>query len=74
MKTGVYGGTFNPPHIGHVYAALAAAAQLGLDRILIIPTGSRPIRQCRRGRRVPRCALRWRGLPFRAWKTLRCWI
>ncbi len=37
MKIGVFGGTFNPPHNGHVTMARAAAEQLGLDRLLIIP-------------------------------------
>ncbi|MBQ6268410.1 MAG: nicotinate (nicotinamide) nucleotide adenylyltransferase [Clostridia bacterium] len=36
-KIGVFGGTFNPPHIGHVRLAAAAADALGLDRVLIMP-------------------------------------
>ena len=36
-KIGVFGGTFNPPHIGHVRLAKAAADALGLDRVLIMP-------------------------------------
>ncbi len=38
MRVGVYGGTFSPPHIGHVAAARAFAEQLALDELLIIPT------------------------------------
>ena len=38
MRIGIYGGTFSPPHIGHVAAARAFAEQLELDRLLIIPT------------------------------------
>ena len=34
MKIGIYGGTFNPPHLGHVAAARAAFDMLGLDRLL----------------------------------------
>ncbi len=34
---GIYGGTFNPPHIGHIQGAIAAIHQLGLDRLLLIP-------------------------------------
>ncbi len=42
MKRGFFGGTFNPPHLGHVRAARAAAEQLGLDRVCFIPTGEPP--------------------------------
>ena len=42
MKIGVFGGTFNPPHIGHVRAAQAAVRQLHLDRLLVIPSGIPP--------------------------------
>ncbi len=34
---GIYGGTFNPPHLGHIRAAKAAVEVLGLDRLLVIP-------------------------------------
>ena len=37
MKIGIFGGTFNPPHIGHVRAAQASARELKLDRLLVIP-------------------------------------
>ena len=37
MKIGIYGGTFDPPHLGHMEAARAALEQLNLDRLLIIP-------------------------------------
>jgi nicotinate-nucleotide adenylyltransferase len=36
-KIGIYGGTFNPPHIGHVRAACCAVSALGLDKLLLIP-------------------------------------
>ena len=37
MRIGIFGGTFNPPHNGHVTMARAAVTQLGLDKILIVP-------------------------------------
>ena len=36
-RIGIYGGTFNPPHIGHIHAAQQAFALLKLDRLLLIP-------------------------------------
>ncbi|MBR6258852.1 MAG: nicotinate (nicotinamide) nucleotide adenylyltransferase [Oscillospiraceae bacterium] len=38
MKIGIYGGTFDPPHLGHTKAANAAKEALGLDRLMFIPT------------------------------------
>ncbi len=37
MRIGIYGGSFDPPHIGHTEAARAAAAALELDRLLLVP-------------------------------------
>lgn len=42
MKIGVYGGTFDPPHLGHMKAAEAAAETLGLDRLLFVPAAQPP--------------------------------
>ena len=42
MRIAVYGGSFNPPHRGHVEAAKTAARVLGPDRFLIIPAGIPP--------------------------------
>lgn len=39
MKIGVYGGAFNPPHLGHITAARAVFELLKLDKLLVIPTG-----------------------------------
>ena len=42
MKIGIYGGSFNPPHLGHLAAAKAAMAALELDRLVFIPAGVPP--------------------------------
>lgn len=36
-RIGLYGGTFSPPHMGHVHAASAVRDALALDRLLLIP-------------------------------------
>jgi nicotinate-nucleotide adenylyltransferase len=35
-RVGIFGGTFDPPHAGHVAAARAVREQLGLDRLLLV--------------------------------------
>ena len=42
MRLLIYGGSFNPPHRGHVYALRQAAEVLSPDRILVIPAGIPP--------------------------------
>ena len=42
MKIGLYGGTFNPIHMGHMAAAKFAAEYLGLDILYLIPAGLPP--------------------------------
>ena len=42
MRVGLLGGTFNPPHIGHLVCAQEAQAQLGLDRVLLVPAAVPP--------------------------------
>ena len=44
MKLGVFGGTFNPIHYGHLRAAEEAREMLGLDRVLFIPSGNPPLK------------------------------
>ena len=45
MKIGVYGGSFNPPHLGHVRAAQACKEKLGLELVLVIPASIPPHKQ-----------------------------
>ena len=39
---GVLGGAFNPPHLGHLLLAQEAVAALGLDELIMVPTGTAP--------------------------------
>src|SRR5918999_4210859 len=39
---GILGGTFNPPHIGHLVMIEEAIDQLGLERVLLVPVSSPP--------------------------------
>ena len=41
-RIGIYGGSFNPPHIGHIQAAKQAVEVLNLDKLLVIPAGIAP--------------------------------
>ncbi len=40
--TGVLGSAFNPPHLGHLALAQEALWQLGLERVILVPTGEAP--------------------------------
>lgn len=42
MRIGIYGGTFNPPHLGHLTAAECVFRMLKLDKLLLIPAGLPP--------------------------------
>jgi nicotinate-nucleotide adenylyltransferase len=46
-KLGIFGGTFDPPHLGHLILAAEAHAQLGLDRLLWVLTPDPPHKQDR---------------------------
>ena len=41
-RVGLLGGTFNPPHLGHLVCAQEARVQLGLDRVLLVPAAVPP--------------------------------
>ena len=48
MKTGIMGGTFDPIHYGHLLAAEEARINLGIDRLIFVPTGDPPHKHERR--------------------------
>lgn len=56
MRLGVFGGSFNPIHHGHLIAATRAAEAVKLDRILFIPTAVSPLKN---GRELAPTAARW---------------
>ena len=58
MKIGIYGGTFNPPHLGHLTAAAAVIATLKLDKLLLIPASIPPTRTCLQA--APRRSSGWK--------------
>ncbi len=65
-RLGVFGGAFDPPHLAHVALAKVAVQQLGLDQLLIVPTGqawhkSRPLSAAQD--RIAMCELAFGGLP-----------
>lgn len=49
MKIGVFGGTFDPPHLGHLALAKAARETLALDEIVFLPAARNPLKSRRVG-------------------------
>ena len=47
MRIGVFGGSFDPVHIGHLLAAECCREQAGLDRVLFVPAAIQPHKQDR---------------------------
>jgi len=44
-RVGILGGTFNPPHVGHLICAQEALDRLGLDRVVLMPARRPPHKQ-----------------------------
>jgi nicotinate-nucleotide adenylyltransferase len=55
-RLGLLGGTFDPPHYGHLLAAQEAASQLELERVLFLPARQNPLKQ---GESITRAEDRW---------------
>jgi nicotinate-nucleotide adenylyltransferase len=45
LRIGVFGGAFNPPHLGHLVCAQEVLLQLELERVLFVPVGEAPHRE-----------------------------
>jgi nicotinate-nucleotide adenylyltransferase len=44
MRLGIFGGSFDPPHVGHLLAAEDAYEQLSLDRLVLVPAATQPLK------------------------------
>jgi nicotinate-nucleotide adenylyltransferase len=44
VRLGIFGGTFDPPHVGHLLAASDAIEELALDRVLLVPAAVQPFK------------------------------
>lgn len=44
MKVGIFGGGFNPPHMGHISCLTSVQKKAGLDKIFVIPTYQSPLK------------------------------
>ena len=44
MRLGIFGGSFDPPHLGHLLPIIDAAESLGLDAVRFVPTGVQPLK------------------------------
>jgi len=47
MRLGIFGGSFDPVHTGHLVAARACLEQAGIDRMILVPAGVSPFKQDR---------------------------
>lgn len=57
-RIGIYGGSFNPPHLGHIQAAREAVTALGLDRLFLVPAHTAPHKALPPNSPTPRQRLR----------------
>lgn len=71
MKLGIYGGAFNPPHLGHIRAAVYGAEALKLDKVLLIPTNISPHKQSPQNTATPPQRLKMLELAIKGLDKLR---
>lgn len=62
LRLGVFGGTFDPPHVGHLALAEWAREELSLDRVLFVPAGSPPHKSAARASAAHRVAMTRRAV------------
>ncbi|MES2522330.1 MAG: nicotinate (nicotinamide) nucleotide adenylyltransferase [Gemmatimonadota bacterium] len=57
MRLGIFGGSFDPPHVGHLLVAQDAIEALALDLLIIVPTGTQPLKREHRTAAAHRLAM-----------------
>jgi len=57
-RVGIFGGTFNPIHLGHLHAAEEVLEALGLERMLFVPSGGPPHKTASQGDPIAPAELR----------------
>lgn len=67
-RIAIYGGTFNPPHMGHVTAAMGVQKELQMDKLIIMPAWLSPGKEQREGDPLPEerlemCRLSFQSVP-----------
>ena len=73
MKIGIYGGSFNPPHLGHMAAAKAAVETLDLDRLLIVPACDPPHKELSADSATPQQRLEMATIMADQLPKAECW-
>ena len=53
MRLGIFGGSFDPPHIGHLLAAVDAYEALSLDKLFFVPAAVQPLKVARASAAAP---------------------
>ena len=48
MRLGLFGGTFDPPHLGHLLPLIDASERLGLDAVRLVPAATQPLKAGRK--------------------------
>lgn len=73
MRIGIYGGSFNPPHLGHMVAAEAAVKALKLDRLLVVPACDPPHKKLPTGSATPAQRLEMATIMADQLPCAECW-